>query len=49
VWGLLTLLTTSLNIALLTGGLLLAPALAALLTLSGRYIGGRSVPTAQGS
>jgi hypothetical protein len=48
VWGLLTLLTTALNIALLTGGLLLAPASAALLILSGRYLAGRRVGTAPG-
>lgn len=46
-WGILTLLTTSLNIALLTGGLLLAPALAAMLTRSGRYLAGKTVRPAQ--
>jgi hypothetical protein len=35
-WGVLTLVTTSLNIALLTGGLLLAPLLAAILVLASR-------------
>jgi hypothetical protein len=47
VWGLLTLLTTALNIALLTGGLLLAPASAAMVMLSGRYLAARSLRTAQ--
>ena len=35
-WGILTLLTTALNIAFLSGGLLLAPAIAALLVMSNR-------------
>jgi len=46
VWGLLTLLTTALNIALFTGGLLLAPALAAMLTLSGRILASKDLRTA---
>jgi hypothetical protein len=36
-WGVLTLVTTSLNIALLTGGLLLAPLLAAILVVASRH------------
>jgi hypothetical protein len=43
IWGLLTLLTTALNIALLTGGLLLAPALAAMLIISGRALAGKKL------
>jgi hypothetical protein len=46
--GIFTLLTTALNIALLSGGLLLAPALAAILIMAGRYLAGKSVRTAQG-
>jgi hypothetical protein len=45
-WGVLTLLTTALNIALFSGGLLLAPALAAMLTMSGRYLAGKHFRTA---
>jgi hypothetical protein len=37
-WGVLTLITTALNIALFTGGLLLAPALAAMLVATARYM-----------
>ena len=48
VWGLLTLLTTALNIALFTGGLLLAPAMAAMLTLAGRALAARNRSAAEG-
>jgi hypothetical protein len=41
-WGVLTLLTTALNIALFSGGLLLAPGLAAILITAGRYFAGKS-------
>jgi hypothetical protein len=37
-WGVLTLVTTSLNIALLTGGLLLAPLLAAIVVTASRRV-----------
>jgi hypothetical protein len=37
-WGVLTLITTALNIALFSGGLLLAPVLAAMLVLATRYL-----------
>ena len=37
-WGVLTLITTALNIALFSGGLLLAPALAAILVAAARYM-----------
>ena len=37
-WGVLTLITTALNIALFTGGLLLAPVLAAMLAATTRYM-----------
>jgi hypothetical protein len=40
--GVLTLLTTALNIALFSGGLLLAPGLAAILIRAGRYLAGKS-------
>ena len=45
-WGLLTLLTTALNIALFSGGLLLAPVLAAMLMAAGRYLAGNSLKAA---
>ena len=45
-WGLLTLLTTALNIALFSGGLLLAPLLAAMLIAAGRYLAGKSLKAA---
>ena len=45
-WGLLTLLTTALNTALFSGGLLLAPVLAAILTVAGRYLAGKSLKAA---
>ena len=45
-WGLLTLLTTALNTALFSGGLLLAPVLAAILTAAGRYLAGESLKAA---
>jgi hypothetical protein len=45
-WGLFTLLTTALNIALFSGGLLLAPVLAAMLTAAGRYLAGKSLKAA---
>jgi hypothetical protein len=38
LWGVLTLITTSLNIALLTGGLLIAPLLAGVLIAASRRI-----------
>jgi hypothetical protein len=41
-WGVLTLLATALNIALLTGGLLLAPLLVAILTMSERIFADKS-------
>jgi hypothetical protein len=44
----LTLLTTPLKTALLSGGLLLGPALAALLMMSGRFFSGKHPRTAQG-
>jgi hypothetical protein len=37
-WGVLTLITTALNIALFSGGLLLAPLLAAMLVAATRYL-----------
>jgi hypothetical protein len=37
-WGILTLITTALNIALFSGGLLLAPVLAAMLVVTTRYM-----------
>jgi oligosaccharide repeat unit polymerase len=37
-WGVLTLITTALNIALFSGGLLLAPVLAAMLVVTTRYM-----------
>jgi oligosaccharide repeat unit polymerase len=46
--GVLTLLTTALNIALVSGGLLLAPGLAGVLVLTTRYLGRRpSTPRAE--
>ncbi len=44
--GVFTLLTTALNIAFLSGGLLLAPILAGLLVAANRYLGKRHTPPA---
>jgi hypothetical protein len=47
-WGVLTLLTTALKTALLSGGLLLGPALAALLMMSGRFFPVNTLERPQG-